>query len=360
MAAIDWTASMQQTYEFYEVDPVTWADKRRIYDVESCTITRDAEEETLGHASMDCSEELGECYIRVYMIVIQNGNKSKLPLGTYIMQTPSLSFDGKRGSTTMDLYSPLLELKEKMPPIGYTAMKGTDIIELASSLLRENMRAPLIMSSDFSVESRYSTLYDDFTANLDDTWLSYISDLLANAYCQLDIDETGRILIAPIQEIAALQPVWTYDDSNSSILYPDLTLDRDIYGIPNAVEVIYSTDSTYLYSKVLNDDENSPISTVNRGREILYRDTSPSILGSPMQADLDEYAKSLLKEQSCLEYTVQYSHGYTSARVGDCVRLNYKRAGITGIKAKIIRQEIECKPGCNISETAIYTNRLWG
>lgn len=360
MSMIDWTSSMQQTYEFYEVDPITWADKKRIKNVERCTITRDAEEETLGHASIDCSEELEECYIRIYMIAIQNGNKFKLPLGTYIMQTPSVSFDGKRRSTTMDMYSPLLELKEKMPPIGYTAMKGTDIIGLASSLLRENMRAPLIISSDFSVDSRYSTLFDDFTANLDDTWLSYITDLLANARCELLVDEMGRILIAPVQETATLQPVWTYDDSNSSILYPELTLDRDIYGIPNAVEVVYSTDSIYLYSKVLNDDENSPISTVNRGREILYRDTNPSILGSPTQADIDEYAKALLKEKSCLEYKVQYSHGYTSARVGDCVRLDYKRANVTGVKAKIIRQEFSCEPGCSVSETALYTNKLWG
>ena len=36
----DWSSSMQQTYEYYIVDPATWSDLEKLDNVESCTITR--------------------------------------------------------------------------------------------------------------------------------------------------------------------------------------------------------------------------------------------------------------------------------------------------------------------------------
>ena len=92
----DWTRSMQQTYEYYVVDPGTWRDMKRIDLVKSCTINRDTEVGSLGSASVTLDEAIGECYIRVYLITIQNGIKEKTALGTYLVQTPSTSFDGKQ------------------------------------------------------------------------------------------------------------------------------------------------------------------------------------------------------------------------------------------------------------------------
>ena len=137
-------------------------------------------------------------------------------------------------------------------------------------------------------------------------------------------------------------------------------MDHDLYGIPNVVEVIYSNGSDSYHARIINDDVNSPISTVNRGREIIYRDTSPSLAGDPTEKQIKEYAEKLLRSLSTLEYTISYSHGYCPVRVGDCVRINYDRAGITGIKAKVISQSIKCEPGCPVSEKAIFTTKLWG
>ena len=32
---------------------------------------------------------------------------------------------------------------------------------------------------------------------------------------------------------------------------------------------------------------------------------------------------------------------------------------VDGVKAKIISQQIECKPGCPVTETAVYTTKYW-
>ena len=350
----DWLSSMQQTFEYYIVDPYTWTDMKRIDNVKTSTISRDADASTLGSATIDITESVGECYLRIYLIIIQNGVREKYPLGTFLVQTPSFSYDGKVRNVSMDAYTPLLELKENMPPLGYSILKGENIMDYAYRLTREHVRAPVVKA--VCAEE----LFNDFVASTDDTWLTFTTDLIANAKYTFDLDEMGRILFAPKQDTASLQPIWTYDDSNSSILYPDLSLDHDLYGVPNVVEVIYSNGDDYYYSKVVNDDPNSPISTVNRGREIVHRVTDPDVIGDPTRNQIQEYAEQLLRDLSSLEYTIKYSHGYCPVRVGDCVRLNYKAAGLTDVKAKVISQTIKCEPGCPVTEKATFTVKLWG
>lgn len=349
----DWKASMKQTFEYYTVDPGTWKDVKKLENVKSCTINRDSEADTLGSATIDVSESLGECYIRVYLITIQNGITEKHPLGTFIVQTPSSTFDGKTRSVTMDAYTPLLELKENPPELGYSILKGENIMDNAYRLVREHARAPVVKTECTE------TLYSDFVANTDDTWITYTKDLIANAKYTFDLDELGRILFSPKRDTASLQPVCTFDDSNSSILYPEISMKHDIYGIPNVVEVIYSNGSDYYYARVVNDDSNSPISTVNRGREIIHRVSNPSMSGEPTEHQIKEYAEQLLKELSTLEYTITYTHGYYPVRLGDCVRLNYEKAELRNVKAKVINQSIKCQSGCPVSETAVFTKKLW-
>ena len=350
----DWTKSMKQSFEYYTVNPGTWKDDKKINNITTSTINRDSEVETLGSATIDIAESIGECYVRVYLITLQNGVEERFPLGTFLVQTPSSSFNGKIRNVTMDAYTPLLELKENPPPIGYSLLKGDNIMRKAYMLCREYARAPVVETSCDT------TLHYDFVANTNDTWMSFLSDLIANAKYSFTLDELGRILFAPVQDTASLQSVWTYNDDNSSILYPDFSMNHDLFNIPNVVEVVYSNGENNLYAKVVNDDPNSPISTVNRGREIKRRVTDPELVGNPTQREIQEYAERLLRELSSLEYTVTYSHGYCPVRVGDCVRLNYTRAGINNIKAKVIAQTITCGAGCKVTETAVFTNKLWG
>lgn len=350
----DWSSQMQQTFEYYTVDPSTWKDVQKLTNVKSCTINRDCESETLGSATIDVTESLGECYIRVYLVTIQNGLTERHPLGTFLAQTPSSKFDGKIRSVTMDAYTPLIELKEKQPPLGYSLLEDENVMERAFQICRENVRAPVVRTSDDT------KLYSDFVANTSDSWVTFLTDLIANAEYEFDLDERGRILFAPKQDTASLQPVWTFNDDNSSILRPEITLDHDIYGIPNVVEVIYSSANETFYSRVVNDDPNSPTSTVNRGREIPHREENPNFGGVPTQEMIDEYARTMLKSLSSVEYTVSYTHGYCPVRIRDCVRLNYVRADLTNIKAKVISQSIKCEEGCQVTERAVYTKKLWG
>ena len=126
---VDWLSSMQQTFEYYIVNPTTWKDEKLINNVKKASISRDSDVETLGSATIDITETVGECYIRIYLITIQNGVKEKHPLGTFLVQTPSSSFNGKIRDVSMDAYTPLIELKENQPPLGYSVLKGENIMD---------------------------------------------------------------------------------------------------------------------------------------------------------------------------------------------------------------------------------------
>ena len=71
-------------------------------------------------------------------------------------------------------------------------------------------------------------------------------------------------------------------------------------------------------------------------------------------AGFSNFEEKLLKELSSIEYTITYTHGYCPVHVGDCVRLNYSRAGLNNIKARVISQDIKCETGCSVTETAVF------
>ena len=83
---MDWTQTMQQTFEYFIVDPNTWMDTKQLTNVIDSRITRDLETDTLGSLTITIGETIGECYIRIYLVAIQNGIKQH----SYIERRQSL------------------------------------------------------------------------------------------------------------------------------------------------------------------------------------------------------------------------------------------------------------------------------
>ena len=116
----DWLKSMQQTFEYYIVDPRTWKDTSQLRTVKSCTNSRDSTADTLGSATLDVSESLGESYIRAYLITVQNG------------------------VTNSDIVSAIKDLKDNMPTTGNTSYNingityddGSNIVNAVETLVR--------------------------------------------------------------------------------------------------------------------------------------------------------------------------------------------------------------------------------
>lgn len=359
---IDWTKSMQQTFEFYKVNPKTWLDDETINTIKSCTINRNREDETLGSANFEGDNLEGEFYIRTYLIAIQDGHRIKEPLGTYLVQTKYTSFNGRKEGLTIEAYTPLMELKEKYPTVGYSLLPGDDVLSRAVDLTAENARAPVVRNANVKKSVANKT---GFVAEIEESWLSFITGLLLNVDMRLNLDAMGNIMFSPIIDARSMAAVFTYSDDNSSILYPEIKMDYDLYQVPNVVEIVISNETGYYVSRVVNDDPLSPISTIKRGREVVYRMSNPDglittdITTALGKHYIEDFAKNTLRNLSMIRRTITYTHGYCPVRVGDCVRLNYERADLVDIKAVVISQNIECVPGCPVTEVAEYTENLW-
>lgn len=351
---IDWSRQMSQDFEYWKVNPNTWADSEKLDCINSCSLTYDSSAETVGTATFTSHKSLPECYVRVYLKAVQNGTEYRIPLGTNLVQTPSVKWDGYVRSASLNAYSPLVELKSNNPQIGYSIRKKKIISSMFNTLYRPNCRAPLATNYN-----SLKTLYSDFTAEDSDSWLSFFNSLLAYDDCYLSVDELGKVLVVKNEKLKALPVDYVFTDDNSSIVYPDSTDQADYYSIPNRVEVLYSDNNRYFFKRVENTDSKSELSIANRGRVVLYRETNPEFSGIPNATMIANYAKKLLKDKSTIKHELTIKHGYCGVGINQAVTLNLKRAGLIGIKGLITKQTITCEKGLPVSSTIVYSEELW-
>lgn len=345
---IDWTRPMYQSFEYYKVDPGTWSDMEQITSITSCTIDYDISSNTIVSANVESYGALGEWYVRVYLVADQRGEIIKEPLGTFFLQTPNDNYDGSNHKVSYDGYGPLIELNWSYPPMGYYVEKYTDIIRTVMDLTDDNSRA-IVYESDLFEYIGY-----DFVCDPSESWLTYLSGLLNEVGYSYSTYGDGIISIVSIEDIFSNSIAWVYTDDNSSIIYPEVTIDGDLFSVPNVVEIVYTQNEKYFFSRAVNDNKNSPISVVNRGYELVHRITDPSLYGTVTQHDVDEYAKTVLEEVSTIEYTLTYSHAYNGVRINDYVIIDYQAAGLTNIQAKVVAQSISCQASCPVQETVKY------
>lgn len=356
---IDWTMSMQQWYEFYTVNPVSWSDVALIDTVTSADISTDLNTATITSASFSFGNLSGEFYIRAYICGAQGDEDiERYCLGTYLVQSPTFSYDGYYNTITATAYSPLMELKENYPPIFYTLPKDSDVVKWAYQAIKENSRL-LVEENDMeSVISKY-----DYVANSDDNWLDFITSVLNQNGLSYMISPEGRVRIYKEYNYARNPVKHIFKTDEKSILLPNISYNKDLYDIPNVVEVYVSTEKGYNVVRVLNNKSalESSTSIAARGREIVYRETSPSILGVPSDAEIENYAKRLLEAKSTILAEITFSHAYVPGlSVGDSIIIDYPDAGLNEQKCKIISQSMTLKEGLTVDTTATYEIKYWG
>lgn len=349
--AIDWTNGMEQSFVFCEVDPASWDDSRVLSQVKDAEIKFDNGLETMGNASLTVDGEVGECYVRLYLAARQGDESERVPLGTFLVQTPVKETDGRRASRRCACYTPLLEAKEKYPVFGAVAANGRYAEECAAEVLRNALRAPVTPYNGSTV------LQSTVVAEPSQTALEFARKLLDIADVHLTLDGFGHVGIAPNIEPIAAQPRWTFRDDEDSIIKGDKRETADWYGIPNVVEVVWSGARGTVIARAVNSDEDSPLSTVGRGRDVVRRITDPA-LTNPDEAAVKAYAERELRRLCAMERSVVIKHGWCGVRVGDCVRLELERDGISA-NGIVTAQTITCKTGCTVESTVKWTESLW-
>lgn len=349
---MDWTRSLAISWRYALVDPDTWLDTGELPYVRSCKVDWDAETDVLLSGSLEVDGDLSsECYVRVWCDASQDGTAERHAVATLLCQTAKGSTEGTVLTRSVDAYSPLLELADDMPPVGWSVSGSADE---AIALVCSHMRAPVV-----PYESGV-TLAAPVVCSEDESWLDMLWAVCEEAGLSFALDGMGRLVLSRKAEPWALLPVTTLSDTDErGVMFAKRSGETDIFGIPNHFEAIRSETGSWVKGEAWNDDPASEVSTLRRGRTKTKRESNPDGLpAGASQAAADAYARTRLREESVITRTYELRVGYMPLRLGDAVRLDDSKLGVDEV-VTVGAMGLECTVEAALSITATSTEELW-
>ena len=188
-------------------------------------------------------------------------------------------------------------------------MSGAELVRRLLSVTP----APIVMEEDSPA------LAESIVAEDGENNLSMADRILDAIGWRLRIDGDGTIRIMP----PAQEPSARFDTIDNDMIEPKIKITADWYSCPNVLMAV-AGDVTAI---ARDDDPDSPLSTVNRGREV-WKKESCSLSASESAAG---YARRRLKELQRVRQTVSYTRRYLpNVMPGDIVGLNYPEQNLAG------------------------------
>lgn len=326
---MNWAKGFGASYHAYAVNRDTWEDGEEI-PLTGGTVSRDASTELVESATLDLTRSIGEIWIRVYLVAVQNGTSTRQALFTGLTSQPAKEREGRMVNYSADCFSVLKPAADVLLPLGWYALKGQDAAQIIKELL-----SPVPAPVHIQAESRY--LDDHIVAESGETALSMARTIADAVGYQIRISGSGEIAISEY----STSPAVRFDELND-VLETEITETRDWYSCPNVLRVIGDGAS----ATARDDDPESTLSTVSRGREIWAQES----LSVSSGASLSEYAVKRLKELQKPSRILEYARRYDpQVMPGDVVEMAYPEVGLTGLY-RVISQELELSYGCRTEE----------
>lgn len=310
---IDWSKGFSARYYISVIDRITRRDIRRL-KITAGSIKRE-DSELRESARLDCVNysENTEQLVRVWLDAKQNGNSSHIPLFTGLATSPGRSINGTLVTNTLECYSVLKIAQDILLPRGWYAPKGINGGDLIKDLLS-------VIPVDISIAENSPGLNSAIIAENGENHLSMADKILELMNWRLTLDGYGNIYIHPYEK----EPVAIFDSLNNDVLEPTLSVTYDWYECPNIYRAVL--DDSYAVAR--DDSPDSPLSTVNRGREVWLEDSSAYLNENETLA---EYAERMLKLAQRVSTTISYDRRFDpNTYVSDVVRLNYPAQKISG------------------------------
>lgn len=344
MSSIDWNAAeLEIDYRYVVVDFRTREEKGEITDITGGTISRQYLSSLKEGASLSWQNtyqlaDIGNDYIRIYLIASDGENTVQEALGTFMVSTPTqqVSALGISGSATC--YSILQTLEDEKVPGSYQVGKNVNIINKCVSLLEERGLSVTPTLSD-------ATLSEPLVFDYQSSMLDVLNGLLdAAGYDSAALDAYGNILLKPYEPPAGRPPYIVYDD-DSTVAFLESTHEFDTFAIPNRVNIICSSAERVISGYAENTDPDSQWSIPSRGRTI-SRNIEVQNLTSSAQANAR--AKRELSELTAVE-SFDVTHLYDGTFLGMQIGL---RTGDLSVDGSITTQEIALDEGCTVKDHA--------
>lgn len=310
---MDWSKGYSASYYATIVDPKTWRDIERI-KITGGTIKR-SPTGLRGSASLDATDDIDgiEKYIRVYMDTQQDGEYGHEALFTGLATSPKRDAYTTLNDRSIDCYSSLKPADDIILERGWYAMAGSSGGEIIRDLLSATP-APV------EVDDNSPVLNTTITAEDNETPLSMADKIATAMNWRIWIRGDGVIRVTPF----SATPVATFDVIEYDVCEAPLTIKEDWYSCPNVFKAV-SGDMTGI---ARDDDPDSPLSTVRRGREVWMVDNNVTLSSYESVA---EYAARALKDAQRIQKSVSYQRRFVpEVFPSTVVRLRYPAQGVDG------------------------------
>ena len=267
---MDWRKGFSSRYYVTVLDRETWRDLRRM-EITGGSIKRE-DSDLRESADINCVNYTDETeqIIRVWLDAKQNDDSSHTPLFTGIATSPGKNINGTLVTNTLECYSVLKIAQDMLLPRGWYAPKGINSGDLIRDLLS-------VMPVDISIAENSPGLKSAIISEDGENRLSMTDKILSLMDWRMRLDGYGNIFVEPYN----YNPVATFDSLNNDVIEPSLSITHDWFGCPNVYRAVL--DDTYAVAR--DDDPDSELSTINRGREIWVEDSSVYLQEGNMQIE---------------------------------------------------------------------------
>lgn len=326
-----WSEGYTSAYYATIVDAKTWRDTDRI-ELMSGRISRSVDE-LMESADIDITDAIGEQWIRIWLEAEQGGTE-KVPLFTGLVSTPKRNIEGRMESYNAECYSVLKPIDDILTERGFYVPAEVPAPSAAVRLLRRGI-APVEVA-----ETAFPALTEAIVAEDGETCLTMARRVLDAINWRISINGRGVIRIEPDTDS---NPITI--GSNNDIVELSVTDERDWFSCPNVLRAI----SGDLTATARDDDPESNLSTVSRGREIWAEERSVTLSDNE---SLAAYAYRRLKALQAPARTISYTRRYhPNIVVGSVLHINYPEINIDADFC-VTSQTIDLTYGCATSEEA--------
>ena len=311
---MDWSKGFSATYYMSIVDPVTWRDVDRI-EIKGGEISR-SESELVESADVDCVRygQSSERYVRIWLNTKQGGGRSShTALFTGLATSPNRDINGTLTTNKVQCYSVLKPAKDVLLQRGWYAPAGMSGASIVKDLLS-------VIPAPVKIDGSAPNLAQAVIAENGESHLSMAWKVLNAINWRIRIEGDGTVVLcSQADSVSAI-----FDPLSNDVIEPQITVEYDWYGCPNVFRAVMDDISAV----ARDDDPDSPLSTVSRGREIWMEETDCDLNAGET---ISQYAHRRLKEEQSIAMKVSYDRRFIpSVRVGDLIGLRIPAHKITG------------------------------
>lgn len=245
------------------------------------------------------------------------------PLGIFIMASPARRSVGGAINRSVECYDKVQILQDDRFTSRYTVAKNTAYTAAVANIIS----SAGITHSEI-IPSALETV-TDIEFPIGTSKLAACNDLLtAINYYPIYADSFGYLRSKPYELADGRSIDAAYATDKNSIIQPGAQEELDVFGAPNKiVRYLENAERQMLISSVTNDDPNSKLSTVSRGRTIVDVASVDDIAN---QSSLDAYVARIMAESKVYQKIVFETLNMPNHEYCDCLYVDNSELDVAG------------------------------